>query len=86
MRKLRKTNPNDIHMLVTIFMSTSLGTVGSGYFLKWTLTLFNRPDLLERLFVSLGSTLIYAAIAVGIFLLLIPESKLAFKKLIARRK
>lgn len=84
-RKLKEMTLDEVISLTTILMASMLGTLGSGTFLKWALANgVNTPA--ERLALSLVATLLYAVIIFITFYLLMPKSRLAFKKIWVRRK
>jgi phosphotransferase system glucose/maltose/N-acetylglucosamine-specific IIC component len=84
-RKLKAMTLEEVISLTTILMASMLGTMGSGAFLKWALAQ-NIGTTGERLALSLVATMVYAVIIFITFYLLMPKSRLAFRKIWLRRK
>jgi hypothetical protein len=89
MKKLRRTfeqMTEDTGMLLTIFMSTMLATLGNSVFLSWATTQMGEIDWIERIVLTVVSTLIYCGIIVATFYLLLPEERRLLLKQRVMRK
>ena len=89
MKKLRRTfekMTEDSGMLLTVFMSTMLATLGNSVFLTWATAQMGDIDWMERIVLTVVSTLIYCAIIVATFYLLLPEDRrLLLKQRVLRK-
>ncbi len=72
----------EMSWLVTIFVTALLGTLVSGVVLKWGMASFGEVSLLARLTVSLAATAAYAAVVVILFYVLIPDMRVAVKRIL----
>lgn len=90
MKKLRREIgrlSEDAGMLLTIFMSTLLATVGNSTFLSWATAQMGEVDLGERIVLTVVSTVIYCGIIVATFYVLLPEDRrLVLKQRVLRNK
>jgi hypothetical protein len=89
MNKLRRAlqqMTEDTGTLLTVFMSTLMATLGNSAFLTWATPQLGEVDWMERLALTLVSTLIYCSIIVATFYLLLPpERRLALKRRTLRK-
>jgi hypothetical protein len=89
MNKLRRTfqqMTEDTGMLLTIFMSTLMATVGNSAFLSWATPQLGEVDWMERIALTLVSSVIYCGIIAATFYLLMPEERrLALKRRTLRK-
>jgi hypothetical protein len=89
MKKLRRTfeqMTEDSGVLMTIFMSTLLATLGNSAFLAWATPQLGEVDWMERIALTVVSSLIYCGIIAATFYLLLPEERrLALKRRTLRK-
>lgn len=75
----------DMTWMVAIFLSAMLGTLTSGLVLKYGLETFGNAGVMARFMVSLAATAVYAGVVASIFLIMFPESRVAFKKIFVNK-
>ena len=89
MKKLRRDIrqlSEDAGTLLSIFMSTLLATLGNSAFLAWATPQLGEVDWMERVALTVVSTVIYCGIIVATFYLLLPEvRRLALKRRTVRK-
>lgn len=72
--------------LIAIFVAAMLGTMVSGITLRWGLSNFGNHGVLAQLAVCILATAVYGGIAVAVFYVLLPESRLVFKRIFTGKK
>jgi hypothetical protein len=85
MRKFQEMSYN-VNMLITVFTSSMLGTLGTGFYFLWIADKAARLGGLAPLILLLGAAILYSGIIVGTFCVFLPESRPVFKKLLVRPK
>lgn len=76
----------DVRWYMTIFTTALLGTLVSSLVLKWGMYSFGELGATARLAVSLAATTAYAAVIVVVFYILLPDARLAFKRIWVGKK
>ncbi|HSM56890.1 MAG TPA: hypothetical protein VK879_12110 [Candidatus Sulfomarinibacteraceae bacterium] len=78
-------SPKDYNNLLTIFLASVFGSLGTTAFMTWITTDGQAMAWPERLLLSLGATIIYGAIVLLTFYIFSPQSRPALKRLLTRQ-
>jgi hypothetical protein len=62
-----------------------LGTMANSAFFRWASEVLAPLDGADRIIMTLAGTLVHGGIVVGIFLLLLPQSKVVLRRLLQRK-
>lgn len=72
--------------LTAVFIAAMLGTMISSIVLRWGLSNFGDSGVWAQLAVCLLATAAYAGVVVGVFYALLPDTRLAFKRIFSNKK
>lgn len=78
-------SPEDYNNLLTIFLATVFGSLGTTAFMTWITTDVQAMAWAERLLLSLGAAIIYGGIVLITFYVFSPQSRPALKRLLTRQ-
>lgn len=76
----------EVMWLTAVFLSAMLGTTVSSGILQWGLNAFNNSGVLAKLAVCLLATAAYGGAVVAVFSILLPQTRVAFKRLFINKK
>jgi Na+-transporting NADH:ubiquinone oxidoreductase subunit NqrB len=84
-RKFKDMTPEQLNNLLTIFLATALGSLGTTAFMTWVSEGVHQMGWVERMAVTLIATVIYGAIIVLTFYVFSPQSRPALKRIFTRQ-
>lgn len=71
--------------LTAVLVAAMLGTMVSSLILRWGLSYYGHSGFLAQLIVCVLATAAYGVAAGSVFYVLVPETRLAFKRLFIRK-
>jgi hypothetical protein len=83
-RKFKEMEPEQYTHLLSLFLSSVLGSAGTTAFIRWFTTAGVEVNWLGRLFVTLGALLIYTVTVLLIFYIFSPRSRPALRRIFNR--
>ena len=84
LRKIREMSGEEVNHLISVFVASVLGSLGTTLFLMWATDGIYKMAWFDRLAVTVLATLLYAAIVVLSFYIFSPHSRPALKRLLMR--
>lgn len=84
-RNLQQLDPDQLNFLISIFLSTALGSAGTTAFIRWSTTAGVDIVWYGRLLITLGAVLIYALTAFLVFYIFSPQSRPALRQIFNRK-
>ncbi len=76
----------ELTWLTAVFLSTMLGTLVSSGILQWGLNAVSSGGVMAKLAVCLLATAAYAGAVILVFSVLLPQTRVAFKRLFINKK
>lgn len=84
-RNLQQFDPDQLNYLLSIFLSTALGSAGTTAFIRWSTTAGMEVEWIGRLLLTLGATLIYMVTVILVFYVFSPQSRSALRRIFLRK-
>lgn len=85
LHNLQNLEPEHYSHLLSLFLSAVLGSAGTTAFIRWSTAAGVEVEWFGRLLVTLGATLIYAAIVFLVFYIFSPQSRIALRRIFTRK-